>query len=396
MSQEKEYGQLVAELKDVVNNRLDGTESTLNEYKGTLDTINERMDAIELEVKNIPAKPSEETVKSGIADEFKQLFTEFAQGNRKGLMAEREFKSAYHPAATKSDNIVRFDFAAAGALLLPAQISADIIKDVTERTPVLALARVTSTDRAEYKRRVRKGTPGGRWLSEATKNQKTKPEYAEIAIPLHKWAAQYGWSFEQANDTGYNLVSELMEAYREDFEVDFGNAFLQGDAIGKPTGMVGRIDNFDATQLAITTSDLIRIQESRKEVYQASASWLFTRKTRAYIRTLVLSATNGLQYTWEPDFQRRGPTMLLGNPVYIAREGDLAGRVAGNFTAGEVYLIYGDFRQGYEVTMGTQMYAIDDPYSEADSFVRNLHLMSRVGGNVIKPEALVQATAAGS
>jgi hypothetical protein len=35
---------------------------------------------------------------------------------------------------------------------------------------------------------------------------------------------------------------------------------------------------------------------------------------------------------------------------------------------------------------------IDDPYTEADSFVRNLNIMSRVGGNVIKEEAIVQMT----
>jgi HK97 family phage major capsid protein len=137
---------------------------------------------------------------------------------------------------------------------------------------------------------------------------------------------------------------------------------------------------------------LIRMQEQLKENYQASASWLMTRLTRAYIRSLVLSSTNGLQYTWEPDFKRQSPTLLLGAPVYIAKEGDLAGRVSGNFVAGQVPLIYGDFSQGYEVTRHTEMYLIDDIYTGAAEFVRNLHIMARFGGNVIKSEALVQLT----
>jgi HK97 family phage major capsid protein len=53
-------------------------------------------------------------------------------------------------------------------------------------------------------------------------------------------------------------------------------------------------------------------------------------------------------------------------------------------------LIYGDFSQGYEVTRHTEMYLIDDIYTGAAEFVRNLHIMARFGGNVIKSEALVQ------
>jgi hypothetical protein len=38
------------------------------------------------------------------------------------------------------------------------------------------------------------------------------------------------------------------------------------------------------------------------------------------------------------------------------------------------------------------MYLIDDIYTGAAEFVRNLHIMARFGGNVIKSEALVQLT----
>jgi HK97 family phage major capsid protein len=80
----------------------------------------------------------------------------------------------------------------------------------------------------------------------------------------------------------------------------------------------------------------------------------------------------------------------LGNPVRIAREGDLAGQFSGNFTAGQVPIVYGDFRSGYEIVMRSDNYIIDDPYTESSAFVRNFHIMTRLGGNVIKPEALVE------
>lgn len=379
-----EFRGLVAELK----------ESVATDNKEAIDKINERMDKQEFDMKTMSKpRPEPSESKKELEREFKNIALEFASGNRHEIN-KRETKGWHPSIESKTDNLVRFDFASAGALLLPAQISEDIIKNVTETTPAMALARVTTTGRSEYKRRVRTGLPGGRWLAENVANTKSKPTYAEVNIPPQKWGAQYAWSIEQQQDTGYNLVGELTQAFREDFGIDIGAAFLTGDGVGKPTGITGNVTNFNAAQLAISTNDLIRIQEELKQDYQANASWLFTRKTRAYIRTLILSTTNGLQYTWEPDFQRRSPTLLLGAPVYIARDGQMPGVVSGDFVAGQVYLFYGDFSRAYEMVMHTDMYMIDDPYSEASSFVKNLHIMTRVGGNVIQAEALAQMTAA--
>lgn len=394
--EQKDWRNAVAELRELTVNQVEEIKSNTSEYKERFDKINERLDAIDMEVKKVerPA-PSPETQRSEVLSQFKDAVFEFVKGNRHELN-KREVKN-YHPAIeAKNQNLVRFDLASAGALLLPNAISADIIKDVTEATPVMGLARVTPTSRSNYERRVRTSKPGGRWLGEALENEKTKPTYAIITIPPQKWAAEYGMSIEQEQDTGYNLVSELMEAYREDFSVDFGSAFVSGDGIGKPTGFIGEVENYETASNVLSTDDLIFAQETLKESYQSNGTWLFNRDSRAVIRSLVLSATNGLQYTWEPDFTRRTPTLLLGSPIAIARVEDMASPVdkgAKQYAPGAVFAAYGDFRQGYEVVMHTDMYLIDDVYSDASSFVRNLHIMSRVGGKTIKKEAITTLTA---
>lgn len=397
MSQEqKNWRNAVAELKELTVTQLDKLKESKSEYKERFEAINERLDTIDMEVKKLEAPaPSPETMKSEIISQFKDVAIEFAKGNRQALV-DREVKNWHPSLEAKSQNLVRFDLASAGALLLPNQISADIIKDVTEFTPVMNIARVTPTQRSNYERRVRTSTPGGRWLAEEVENQKKKPTYAIVKIPPQKWASEYGMSIEQEQDTGYNLVSELMESYREDFSVDFGSAFVNGDGVGKPTGFVGRTEDYETSNVILSTDDLIHAQETLKDAYQNSATWLFNRNTRAIIRTLVLSQDNALQYAWEPDFTRRAPTRLLGSPISVARIGDLASPTTvgtNSFTAGSVLAAYGDFRQGYEVAMHTDMYMIDDVYSDASSFIRNLHIMSRVGGNVIKKEAITTITA---
>jgi HK97 family phage major capsid protein len=388
-----EFRDLAAELKNLIASNDGKVDNMSSEVKEQYDKLNERLDALEFDVKNVAERKPQTEAKAEIVDQFKDAFIEFSTGDRKSL-TKMELKSGYAREAKSS--MVRFDFASAGALLLPAQVSADIIKDVIEFTPLLGLVRVTPTNRSNYQRRVRTSTPGGTWLEEVGATEAANPTYATIDIPPHKWAAEYAWSIEMQQDSGYDLISEITQAYREDSRADIGNKLLLGDGIKKPTGMVGRIGSVDSAALTISTNDLIKMQEELKEDYQSNASWLFTRKTRAAIRTRVLSTTNGLQYTWEPDFQRRTPTLLLGAPIAIAAEGDLAGNVEGTFTAGQVPIIYGDFRRGYEVAMHTDMYVIDNPYTKASSFERSYHIMSRIGGNVIQSEALVQLTAAGS
>lgn len=397
MSQEqKDWRNAVAELRELTVHQVEELQTSSSEYKQRFEQISEQLDNLDMEVKKMerPA-PSPDTVKSNVLNQFKDVAMQFVKGDRHEL-AKREVKN-WHPALEqKNDNLVRFDLASAGALLLPNQISADIIKNVTESTPVMSIARVTQTGRSNYERRVRTSTPGGRWLGEAVANTKTKPTYAIVQIPPHKWAAEYGMSIEQEQDSGYNLVSELMAAYNEDFSVDFGSAFVNGSGVSQPTGFIGNVENFETASNVLTTDDLIFAQETLKDSYQNNATWMFNRNTRAIIRSLVLSSTNGLQYTWEPDFTRRTPTLLLGSPIATARIGDLASptTVGTNlYTAGAVLAAYGDFRQGYEVVMHTDMYLIDDVYSDASSFIRNLHIMSRVGGSTIKKEAITTLTA---
>jgi HK97 family phage major capsid protein len=203
--------------------------------------------------------------------------------------------------------------------------------------------------------------------------------------------AGYGFSIEQFQDSAWDIPGELSMAYREDFEVGVATACVKGNGVGKPTGFIDKVSGMNSGAVALTTNMLIRLQENLLEQYQRNASWLFNRKTRAYIRSLVLSATNGLQYTWEPDFQRGAPTLLLGDPIYIAADGDLAGLVTGNFTAGDRPIVYGDFKRGYEVTMHTDMYIIDDPYSESNAFVRNINIMSRVDGKPLEADKALVA-----
>lgn len=376
----KEFRDLAVELKEAVINK--------NNEQAT--KINNRLDQIELGLKSMnTAQPKQQ---SDDVRNFKKAVTLFAKGGIGAVEAQmKDTKiNVRRGGELKSDNLVRFDLAAAGALLLPAQMSDDINKQIVEISPVLQVARVVETSAPSYKQAKRNESLSASWLDEDVASTKTKDSFGYTDIPVFKLAARVAWTIEQEQDAAYDLEAEINSSIREQFEKSLGAAFINGNGVSKPTGLVGNVTNFNSTSLTLTSDHLIRLQAQLKDYYVANASWMADRLTLAAIRQLVLSSTNGLAYLWEPSFQAGTPSRLLGSPVYEAP--DLVGSVTGVFTAGQVPVLYGDFRYGYTVVRHTDFYVIRDQYSEASSFVTNLYVMSRFGGAVIRDEAIAQLT----
>lgn len=386
----EEFKSLVVELKEQFGKNAEGVEA-----------INTRLDKLEFDQKTRAVNIDPNTTASMDTKEFNEYFRTYARSkDNRSALAEKQYTSTASRKGMEkkdTDNHVRFVLDSAGALLMAPQITREIIKNVTEYTPIMSLARVTPVGASKLVRRARTSTPGLVFIEEEGESEKKKIKYANIEIVPKKLGATYAATWEQLEDMDYDFTTEIVEAFREDWDVTIGAESLTGNGIRSLKGMIGDISNFNSGGTSLTTDMLIHMQESLKEPYQRNAQWLFTRATRGYIRSLVLSATNGLQYTWEVDFQRRSPTLLLGNPVYIANEGSaelptLASRSSGAFSTGAVPVIYGDFKQGYEIALRKEMEMVDDPYSEASTWVRNFHIMSRIGGKVIKKEALTQLT----
>ena len=400
LSPAEEFRQLGSELKNLVSTKHERTES---EFKAQFEKISERMDDLEFSFESYRKSTLDnvnETKGFQHADTFKNAFWRFVKNQRDGLTLEslapegkREAKS-YHPSLPvehKSENLVRFDFASSGALLMPAELSQEILRNAIETTPATRLVMTTTTSRAQKKRNLRVSTPGIHWVEEEGATPKGKMTYRQVTLTPKKAAARYGASIENEQDSGYDLFAEMRLAYEEDFRAEIGKQILSGDGNGKPKGMIGELTNFNSAGLALTSDMLIKFVETIQDVYQQNAQWLFTRQTRAYIRSLLVS-DEATQYLWEPDFTRRSPTLLLGAPINIAAIDDMAGALSGNFNAGQVPVLYGNFQMAYEFTTHTDMFIIDDPYTESANWVRNLNIMSRVDGQPMKTEAAAQLT----
>lgn len=352
----------------------------------------DRFDKLEFEVKKNNAVKGD-SVRGEETKNFLKAARLFGKG---GISAvQQEFKDAKvtrNASEKKSDNLVRFDVSAAGALLMPAEMSADINKQIVEISPVLQVAKVVNTSAPSYKQARRDSSLTASWLDEDVAGSKTKDSFGFTDIPVHKLSARVAWTIEQEQDSAYDLEAEIMSSIREQFDKALGTAFISGNGIGKPTGLVGNVTSRTAGGTSLTADMLIDLQYNIKSFYRGNASWMANRQTIREIRQLALVAGSSvLSYLWEPSFQAGEPSRLLGSPIFEAP--DLtAPDASGTYQTGDAAVLYGDFNYGYVVPKHTDFYLIRDPYTEGSSFVTNIYAMTRFGGAVVRSEAIAQLT----
>jgi HK97 family phage major capsid protein len=375
-----------------VRTLVDGMKSAImTDNKEAIKKINDRFDVLEFEVKRA-GRPAKESTGHETKD-FLKAVRLFSKGGMAAVQAEmKDAKVTRSGKEGKSDNLVRFDVSAAGALLMPAEMSNDINKQIVEISPVMQVAKVVTTSAPSFKQARRDSSLTATWLDEDVAGSKTKDSFGFTDIPVHKLSARVAWTIEQEQDAAYDLEAEITNSIREQFDKTLGAAFISGNGVGKPTGLVGNVTDVTAGASTISADKLIELQYSVKSFYRANASWMMSRQTIREVRQLAIAAGGStLSYLWEPNFKAGEPSLLLGSPVFEAQ--DLAQpSTAGAFATGDAMALYGDFNYGYVIPRHTDFYLLRDPYSEGSSFVTNIYAMSRFGGAVVRSEAIAQLT----
>lgn len=358
----KKYGEASAETKailDKLNAKLDDTEKRISAAEGKLNRPPF--------VLGDPAKPGE----------AKSIFFKWA---RTGVLTPEEAKTLV-PTETKA--LTLGDLTQAG-YLAPVEYVAEILKGVVEFSPLRSVARVRQTSAKAVQIPKRTGVFTAQWIAETgTRVETTGLRYGLEEIPTHEMYALVDVSFAQLEDSAFDLEAEFNAEFAEQFGVAEGTAFISGNAVGKPEGI---LTNAAVVANAMTTAandvlggdDLIDAFYRLKDPYARNATWLMRRSTVGVIRKL--KATTG-DYVWQPGLMADKPPTILGQPylecVDMPAVADQALAVA-----------VGDFRRGYTIVDRVEIAVVRDPYTQAASGNIRFHARKRVGGQVVIAEAI--------
>lgn len=271
----------------------------------------------------------------------------------------------------------------AGGYLAPGEYVAEILKDVVEYSPIRSLCKVRTTSRVSVSFPKRTQTAAASWVSEmGSRTELQNPAFGMETIPTHEMYAMTKVTKQELEDSIFDLEAFLRTEFAEQFALTEAIAFIAGNAVGKPEGILVNPDvsyTPVGVAAALAADGLIGMYYDLKDVYLNNATWILSRPSLKLIRTLKDGIGN---YLWAPGIRNEArPAEILGRPYVVAP--DMPSVAADAFP-----VAFGDFKRGYLIVDRLVMEMMLDPYSSKSTGQVEFTARRRVGGQVIIPEAI--------
>jgi HK97 family phage major capsid protein len=275
--------------------------------------------------------------------------------------------------------------AATAGNLAPAEYVEELVKIITEISPVRSVARVRQTSNKEIEVPSKTASFAAAWTAEAgTRSETTGYTTSLNTIPTHELYALVDISSALLEDSVFDLEAEMNLEFAEQFAKAEGAAFISGNGTNKPTGITDgstvATGVTTASATAITADEMVEFVHSLKADYAQNAAFMMNRTTLGEIRKLKDTAG---QYIFQTGFSGQAglPNTILGHPYVEAPD-------VADIATGTKPIIFGDFRRGYMIVDRVALSVLRDPYSQASSGNVRYLARRRVGGEVVLAEAM--------
>jgi HK97 family phage major capsid protein len=355
------------------------------ETKNLVTKLNEKMDELksridELETKaNRPIMPGGENGESKqnqMTPEQKAAFFKFIREGKSGMTPE-ERKALVQDSA--------------GEILVPEALDNEIVRELPKITIARQLAQVRTTTSNRQRRRSLNEVKvvwgkletgiGAQW-AEGESDLVPDDEYIYVEDV-------FGWTTigeDELEDSDQNLEAYLSDSYARAFaEAEDTVMFVgTGHANGQPEGILNSaVPTFDAGQVgAVNADDFIKLPYQVKAQYRRNGAYVVNSQTELALRLLK---DGDQQYLWQPSLIAGKPATFNGYPIYTQ---DDIPTIPAAGTEAKV-AVFGDFYQGYRILNrnGGSIKRLEEKFIEQG--LVGFRYKRRVGGGVIRPDALV-------
>jgi len=275
----------------------------------------------------------------------------------------------------------------AGGYLAPTEYLREMIKSVTEMSPVRSVVRIRSTAMKSIQIPKRTGQFSATWVVEqGTRTETTGLTYGLEELQTHELYALIDISNQMLEDSAFDMESELRMEAAEQFAVAEGAAVVSGNGVGKPEGFMANAsvgENISGSAATIADVDgqangLLTLKHALKTAYTRNATWAMNRTTIGSVRKLKDAEKN---YIWMPGIAAGRPNTIDGDP-YVEMP-DMPSEGAGLYP-----IAYGDFSRAYTLVDRIAMEMLRDPYTQATSGNVRFIFRRRMGGRVVLAEAI--------
>lgn len=219
------------------------------------------------------------------------------------------------------------------------------------------------------------------------------PSLDLVSFPIGELYASAAATQTILDDALVDMDSWLAGEIAQSFAIAEGTAFISGDGVNKPKGILaytiaaegsqtygqmGYVATGVAGGFAATNpiDKLVDLTYAPRTPYRANASFMMNRRTLGQVRKFKDSTG---QYIWQPSLVAGQPTTLLGFPVYECED-------MPDIAASANSIAFGDFEKSYLIVDRTDLRVLRDPYSNKPFVI--FYVTKRVGGGVQDYDAL--------
>ena len=238
-----------------LDDKIAGIEAKLDQYEDvnqriqasqkTQESIKEQMDRMETVMRRPNSGFTAKQIDEGVA-----AFDSYCRKGMAGITPDEK------KALTVSNDTT-------GGYLAPPEYVRELIKTITEISPIRSISRVRNTGQRSIQIPKRTGTFAAQWVSESgTRSETTGWQVGLEEIPAHEMYALVDISEQDLEDSVFNLEAEMQSEFTEQFAKAEGTAFVSGNAVGKPEGILTNSDVGEANSgagAALTGDGLIAL-----------------------------------------------------------------------------------------------------------------------------------------
>ncbi|MCY1704492.1 phage major capsid protein [Pannonibacter sp. SL95] len=281
-----------------------------------------------------------------------------------------------------------------GGYTAPVEWDRTITDKLVLISPMRQFAAVQTVTGRGFKRLYNIGGTSSGWVGEtATRPETNSSQLAEYGFAFGEIYAQPAATNQILEDSEINIAAWLASEVNTEFARQEGVAFISGDGVNKPTGLLnydaaaeaarpaaqrhplGAVEEIKTGAAAALTSDgLIDLTTSLPAERRAGAALYANRLTYRAIRKLKDGDGN---YLWQPSYQAGQPATLNGEPVR-----ELSGLP--NVAANAIPIVYGNMAEAYRIFDRTGVSVLRDAYTRKPYVL--FYTTRRVGGGLWNPE----------
>lgn len=287
-----------------------------------------------------------------------------------------------------------------GGYLVPEEMEGSIDRVMGTISAVRGLSRVINISGQTYKRLINQGGASSGWVGERDERPETgTPVLREIAINAHEIYAEPAATQTALDDSRFNVEQWLAEEVSIEFAEEEGAAFVSGNGVSKPRGIlayntvanadyswgnVGFVVTGHATAFAaadpltdlLPADCLIELYYALREGYRNGATFLTSDRVMGTIRKMKDGDGN---YLWAPPQAADGVPTILQKPVVT--DDNMPALGAGTFP-----VAFGNFMRGYLIVDRQGVRVLRDPYTSKGNVL--FYSTKRVGGGIQNFEAI--------